>query len=139
MSGFLTHYFYEFYEDPPLYCLSPLFFSNFVVFFMQQGKKFTEGLTWMTWFLLVFWFDIVHNDIYKQDTRANTHIFKYILTPPLHTANLYCTEWVTCWNKNLFYRRSQCLSFSKITHLQKSYICWLDSTFILPKKHKEHQ
>ena len=33
--------------------------------FMQQGTKFTEGLTWMAWFLLVLWFDVTHS-IYRE-------------------------------------------------------------------------
>ena len=50
----------------------------------------------------------------------------------VHNSCLYYTEWITLWYKNLLCRGQQCLYFSKITHLQKPYICWLDSIRLSP-------
>ena len=53
--------------------------------------------------------------------QTNTHIQIYMNTTSAH--NSYPVRyWITCWNENLLYWSPNCLSFSKITHLQKSYI-----------------
>ena len=53
---------------------------------MQHGIKFIESLIW---FSLVLWFDIEHTDKHKQGPidwqTDNSHIYKYISTPPVHT------------------------------------------------------
>ena len=57
---------------------------------MHQGIKCTDGLTQMTWFLLVHWPDITHRK-HMQDTQGlidwYTHIYEYILTP-----SVMCTQ-----------------------------------------------
>ena len=55
---------------------------------MQQDIKFTECLTWMTWFLLVT-FDTTHTDKHTGHTPNNrlTHLLIYINTTCyVHTA-----------------------------------------------------
>ena len=54
------------------------------------------------------WYHTEKHTEYK-DTNRLTHkyinIYKYILKPHVtctHRSYLYCTEWVTCWNKNLW-------------------------------------
>ena len=39
---------------------------------MLQGRKFTEGLTGMTWFLLVLWFEITHANTYRTQMDQYT-------------------------------------------------------------------
>ena len=73
--------------------------------------------------------------LYQTQTEYNrlTHTYRHLLKPPMHTtAVLYCNEWITWWNTNLIYRGQQCLSFSKITHMSKSYICWWNLTRVSP-------
>ena len=69
-----------------------------------------------------------HKQRHKTHTGAKwlTHINKYILTQPV-----LCSQQpsVLHWTNNLliskiYFRVTQCLCFSKITHLQKSHICW---------------
>ena len=45
---------------------------------MQQGLKFTESFTQITWLLLVLWFDITHTDIHHRDRHTDTHKQRYI-------------------------------------------------------------
>ena len=45
--------------------------SSTLLCFMKQGINFTEGLTLMTWFLLLLWFDIKHTDKHTYRTRRD--------------------------------------------------------------------
>ena len=80
--------------------------------------KFIE-IWHMLWFLLVLWFDITYK--HKQYTPGpvdwHTHII-YIYT------NCYMLTAATFITLNDYFR--PCL-FSKIIHLRKSFICWLDA------------
>ena len=110
--------------------------QHFAVCFMQQVIKFTEAFTRMTWFLLVLWFDITHTDKHTEYKGTNrlTHtyvniyiytyiyIYKYILKPHVmctRRSYLYCTELVTCWNKNLW---------SEIYLLFKNFTCGIHTS-----------
>ena len=89
--------------------------QHLAVCFMQQGVKFTKGLTGMTWFLLVLWFEITHAN--AQDTIGPIYWCTLINIYWLHllyahSTYLYCSYWY----KNLLYRGPQCLCLSKITH-----------------------
>ena len=64
--------------------------------------------------------------IWYQTHRPKTNTQIYI-NPTCYVRTTY-TEWIICRYKNLLYRGSQCLCFSKVTRLWKSYICWLHST-----------
>ena len=48
---------------------------------MQQGIKFTEGLTWMAWFLLVLWFNITHKVKHTQDKQGPIIVSLEFTTP----------------------------------------------------------
>ena len=84
-------------------------------------------------FLQALWFDITYKRKDTQQTHkwANTfsHPYKYILTPTVTCSHqLFVLHWMNFADiKNLLYRVPKCLGFSKITHLQKSHICWFDS------------
>ena len=70
--------------------------------------------------------------IHTAHIGAKRLTHKYILTTPL-----MCSQQLSALNesltdiRNLLYRDSQYLCFSKITDLQKSAICWLDSVRIV--------
>ena len=64
--------------------------------------------------------------IWYQTHRPKTNTQIYI-NPTCYVRTTY-TQWIICRYKNLLYRGSQCLCFSKVTRLWKSYICWLHST-----------
>ena len=58
---------------------------------MPQGIKFTEGLTQITWFLLVLWFDITHADKNIQGpTDFHTHIY-FNTSHYVHTVATFVT------------------------------------------------
>ena len=103
------------------------------VCFMQQGIKFSEGLTWMTRILLVLWFDITYPDKKTENTRANrlTHKYKYILTPPTMCKQLRPVLQLmsNLLIKKFTLQRTRCLFFARITC--KSHD-WLDSTWLIP-------
>ena len=98
---------------------------------MQQGVKFSADLTQMSWLLLSLYFDITHKQIHKAHTGTNRPTHKYILTP--HACYvLTATDCITLNEalpdiKNKVYKSAQCLCFSIIIHLSKSYVCRLDS------------
>ena len=56
--------------------------------FMQQGIKFTEGLSRMTGFLQALRFDITHTGKQAQDTQRPIHCYKHINNINLHYDNL---------------------------------------------------
>ena len=85
-----------------------------------------------TWcrFLLVLWFDITHTNKHKHIQRHKTHLgasrpmhpCKYIFTP-----TVICSQQLSLlhWMNNSLISKiyfPQCLFFSKIVHLQKSYL-----------------
>ena len=80
------------------------------------------------WFLLAFYFDITHPHIKTHSwTNRLTHPYKYILTPPVMCSQqLFVLHWL---NNSLISKTyyPKWLCYSKISHLQNSYICWLDS------------
>ena len=85
--------------------------------------------------LLSFLSSLVLMALYQTQTEYNrlTHTYRHLLKPPMHTtAALYCNEWITWWNKYLIYRGQQRFSFSKITHMPKSYICWWNLSRVSP-------
>ena len=68
-----------------------------------------------------------HRQTHTERTRTNalTDIYKYIFTLRVMRAQqLHVLHWMNnFWIQICFYRGAHCLCFSKITHLQKSYIC----------------
>ena len=68
-------------------------------------------------------------------TGTNRLTYTHILTHLLRAQSmyLYYTEWITCDTKFTLQRSTMSLLF-KITHLLKSYTCWLDSSTVCPHK-----
>ena len=83
-------------------------------------------------FLLVLRLDITHTGY--SGANILTCRYRYILTPPVMcTQQLPVLHWTkTFWYKNVFYRGPQCLYCLKLAHLQKSFICLLDSRRVSP-------
>ena len=95
-----------FYEDPPI--LPTPFFE-----FCQTIPS-----------LLPWWSRHTH----KAHTGASrlTHLYKHIYTPVMCSQQLSLLHWMdnSLISKSYFRR---CLFFSRIIHLQRSYICWVDA------------
>ena len=87
-------------------------------------------------FLQIPWFDITHTNTYMQ--RHTTHSVANILTYQhikyISTSHVMCSQqlYVLYSMNNSLISKSyfpQCPFFSKITHVQKSYIWWFDASF----------
>ena len=68
-----------------------------------------------------------HTQTHTTHSGAITQPYKYIFTPPA-----MCSQQLTLlhWMDNSLISKNyvpQCLFFSRIIHLQRSYICWLDA------------
>ena len=88
-----------------------------------------NGKPWMIWFLLLLSFNTKNRETHTGHTGVNILTLTYKYTVMCH---LYYIEWITFQYISLLYKGLQCLFCSKITHLYKSYICWLDSTRLSP-------
>ena len=116
--------------------LVPLYQRDLAICFMQQGIKFTEGLTRMTCFFCQYP-DLIshtythththtHTEKHTENTGTNklTHKYNYILTLPVmctrQLAVLHLTD-------NLLIQKFTLRSFTMLllskNYLQKSYIC----------------
>ena len=118
MPHLLMYYFASWYYGHKLIASWYLITSSTYVFYTTRHQNYwrfdTNDIVLTS---TLIWY---HTQTKTQDTQwpKEWHRYKYILTPPVHTiATLYCTDWMTCWNKNLHERGPQCLAFSKITHL----------------------
>ena len=99
--------------------------------FYATRRQVYWGLTQCV-FLLLLWFDFTHSQTKIQHTQGQWDKYKYMLTHPVMCSQqLSVLRWM---NNSLMSKMSlRCLCFSKITHLQKSDICWLGS-FIGPPR-----
>ena len=119
MPHLLMYYFASWYYGHKLIASWYLITSSTYVFYTTRHQNYwrfdTNDIVLTS---TLIWY---HTQTKTQDTQwpKEWHRYKYILTPPVHTiATLYCTDWMTCWNKNLHERGPQCLAFSKITHFR---------------------
>ena len=101
--------------------------QHLAVCFIQQGIKFIESLPWMTWFLLVLLFNIIHidNHIGQTGTKRLTHTSKYIsLTwPVICTQQVHALHWMNnLLIQNLLCRGPKCFCFSNITLVEAIYL-----------------
>ena len=112
--------------DLHLSSLGTLYQKQLARCFMQQGVKFTVGLTQMTWLLLALWFDIMHiSKDTQRDQKTDINIYFHHLLCAYNTC-LYCIELITQWYQKFILQRST-ISLLFNNHLQQSHICWLDS------------
>ena len=107
--------------------LVPYYQKHLGMCFIQQGIRFTVGLTQMTWLLLALCL-ISHTQTHTQHIGTNRltlhmNIYYHLLCgQSRYLLNQSLTD-----IKNLFCKGQQCFCFSNITHLQKLLICLLDS------------
>ena len=114
---------------------------------MQQCINFTERLTRMTWFLLVLWIYITHTDKHTHNTQGPidwhtqwyhvhsqrhtelpgtnklAHIYKYLLTPPVHTTgpSYPVLHWINNLLKWKFTLKRSTMSFFLISYSLPSH------------------
>ena len=114
--------------------LVPLNQRDFAICFIQQGIKFTEGLTRMTCFFCqypdlishTYTHTYTHTDKHTENTGTNklTHTYNYILTLPV-----MCTRQLPVLHltDNLLIQKftlpSSTMPLLFKNYLQKSYIC----------------
>ena len=73
-----------------------------------------------------------HTHTHTVHTGTNRLTHKYILKLSVaHSSYLYCIELIAHWYQFILWR-SAIYIFLKITHIQKSHICWLDAVKLSP-------